>query len=234
MAVTNEADSPLAHSVDVAMVTEAGRETAVPATKSHTTCLLALAELALALTPLDSPERLTLLDAIDEVPSEVARLLSGADEVVTFARNCAEATAFCVSGRGFTYPTALEIALKVEETSAVPCLGLSQADLQHGPLAVLGARTPLLVAAAATGPTLPGLSFLAAAARSRNAPVLLFGGDAPLERNSDMVLPGPRLPEPLSPVALVVIGQLFAEALSRMRGHDPDQPHGLTKVTQTS
>ena len=234
VAVTNEAESPLARAVDVAMVTQAGAEAAVPATKSHTTCLLALAELALAMTPRDDPRRQVLLESIEEVPGEVSRLLGVADQAVTVAQGLSEATSFCLSGRGFTYATALEVALKVEETSAVPCIGLSQADLQHGPLAVLGDRTPLLVAAAAEGPTLPGLSYLARTARSRGAPVLVMGGDADLETRADWTLAGPRLPEPLAPVALVVVGQLLAEALSRVRGHDPDQPWGLTKVTQTS
>jgi len=232
--VTNDASSPLARAVDVAVITQAGAETAVPATKSHTTCLLALAELALALTPTGDNRRAALLESVREIPGEVSRLLAVTEEVEVVARRLTRAKAFCVTGRGFTYPTALEVALKVEETSAVPCLGLSQADLQHGPLAVLGADTPVVVAAAADGPTLPGLTSLAAAARSRGAPVIVLGGDDRLAGRADDVLAGPRLPEALVPVALVVVGQVFAEALSRFRGGFPDQPLGLTKVTQTS
>jgi len=232
--VTNDASSPLARAVDVAVVTEAGAETAVPATKSHTTCLLALAELALALTPVENARRAPLLESMHEIPGEVSRLLDATDEVETAAGGLRGAKALCVTGRGFTYATALEVALKVEETSAVPCLGLSQADLQHGPLAVLGVDTPVLVTAAADGPTLPGLTAVAAAARARGAPVVVLGGDDGLARQADAVLAGPRLPEPLAPVALVVVGQLLAEALSRLLGGISDQPPGLTKVTQTS
>ena len=234
IAVTNDELSPWAAATDLCLVTQAGEETAVPATKSHSTCLLALAELALALTPPTRPGRQQLLDAVDRVPDEVQRLLSSQPSTEALAEKLQSATAFCVAGRGFTYTTALELALKIEETTGVPCIGMSQADLQHGPIAVLGPTHPLILAAADHGPTIPGLVALAVAARSRGAEVVLLGGNSAFEEAVSDTLIGPRLPEPIAPLALIVPGQLFAESLSRRLGYDPDQPVGLSKVTQTT
>jgi len=231
VAVTNEAATPLAELVDLALVTRAGPELAVPATKSHTTCLLAMAELAAALMAHPEP----LHAQLAEVPTEAARLLDqGAEPAAHAARAASTARAVAVTGRGFSYATALELALKIEETSLLPCLGLSQADLQHGPQAVLDAATPLVVASAESGPTLPGLHAVAQAAVARGTPVVMLGGSAVMRDLADWTLPGSNLGEPVAPIAQIVSGQLFAEALARELGRDPDAPPGLSKVTRTA
>ena len=124
------------------------------------------------------------------------------------------------AGRGYTLATALELALKAQETCGLPCLGVSAADLQHGPSAVLGPAVPLVLVAPPSGPALESLSAVAVEARRRSAPVVAIGG-------------APDLPEPLSPIAGVIPGQLLVEALARRLGVDPDHPAGLAKVTQT-
>ncbi|MFZ0322563.1 MAG: SIS domain-containing protein [Actinomycetes bacterium] len=234
VSVTNDERSPIAQAADVAMVTRAGVEVAVPATKSHSTCLLALAELAVAVAPRSRPRRAALLEALDRVPEEAERLLAEAAAAEELAGTLVSSTAMCVVGRGFTFTTAQELALKIEETTSIPCLGMSQADLQHGPVAVLGPDRPLIVAAAPDGPTLPGLAAVAKAAHDRGAAVIVLGGGASLSSGAVGVLAGPRLPEEVAPIALIVPGQLLAEALSRATGHDPDHPPGLSKVTQTA
>lgn len=235
VAVTNDGDSPLAHIAARVLVTRATPERAVPATKSHSTCLLALAQMALAMA--HGRRRVAaapLFEALDAVPDQAARMVATGPEVAHVAGELAGADSYLVAGRGYTYATALEVALKIEETSAVPCLGLSQADLQHGPISAVGDGRPVIVAAPPAGPTLPGLASLVTQVRLRGAPVVALGGDETVRGPADLLLPGPDLPEPLAPIPLVVVGQLFAEALSRARGHDPDHPPGLTKVTQTA
>jgi glutamine---fructose-6-phosphate transaminase (isomerizing) len=231
VAVTNDADSPLAQQVDLALVTQAGQEHAVPATKSHTTALLAMAEIAAAL----APEHPALQADLARVPSDAARLVTeGADSAAAIAAAIADATAIAVTGRGYSYATAIEVALKIEETCLLPCLGLSQPDLQHGPQAVLGPSTPLVVASAATGPTLVGLQTVAESAADRGAPVIALGGSAALRAVARWSLPASRLPEPIAPITQVIPGQQLAEALSRAMGHDPDAPPSLSKVTRTA
>jgi hypothetical protein len=138
-----------------------------------------------------------------------------------------------VSGRGLAYSTALELALKLEETCYLPAIGLSHADLVHGPIAVLGPGTPALLVAAGDGPVLPGMTELARSVAQRGARAYGIGGDDAFKAACSAALPGPDLPEALAPLALVVPGQLLVEALARRLGLDPDRPRGLTKVTQT-
>jgi glucosamine--fructose-6-phosphate aminotransferase (isomerizing) len=156
-----------------------------------------------------------------------------------------------VSGRGFAYSTALEIALKLKETCYVTAVGLSYADLVHGPIAIVDADTPALLVAAADGPMLPEMTALARRIATTGAPVYGIGGDPEFATTCQTTLPIPPavgrtdpgssgsvgwqagLPEHLAPFALVVPGQLLAEALARAKGLDPDAPRGLDKVTQT-
>ena len=230
VAITNTEGSALAEVCDLALVTPAGEERAVPATKTYTAQLAALVVIAGAL----GGEAAALLGELDRVPAEMDRLLGAAGEVEDVAGALAPAGGVVVTGRCYTLSTAAEVALKIVETSGMPALGLSHADLQHGPSAVLGAGVPEIVVAAPGGPTLPGLVAGARAARERGSEVVVLGGDAELAADADRVLPGPDLPEALAPLALAVPGQMLAEALARSLGFDPDRPRGLTKVTQTA
>ncbi len=112
-------------------------------------------------------------------------------------------------------------------------MGLSYADLLHGPIAVVGAATPAIIVAAGSGPTLDPSIALARRVTRSGARAYGVGGGDPLARACSRALPGPRLPEWLAPIGLIVPGQLVAEALARKLGIDPDNPRGLTKVTQT-
>jgi glucosamine--fructose-6-phosphate aminotransferase (isomerizing) len=138
-----------------------------------------------------------------------------------------------VTGRGLTYAVAAELALKLEETCLRPVPGLSCADLQHGPIAIVDGQTAAIVIAPREGPVLSGLTGLVPDLRSRGAVVVGIGGDACLAQRADIAVAGPDLPEVLAPIGLVVPGQLLAEGLARGLGLDPDKPPGLRKVTQT-
>src|SRR6266511_1497269 len=229
IAVTNGATSALAEVADLALATRAGPELAVPATKTYTAELTALTELTAALGP-DDPA----FDAAqDRVPAAIESMLSSAPMAESLAGELAGMASLVVSGRGFTYSTALELALKVKETCLLPAIGISHADLEHGPIAVLRGDTPALLVAPPGGPVLPGITALAGLVAERGSRAYGIGGDRAFAAACTAVLPGPDLPEPLAPLALVVPGQLLVEALARRLGLDPDRPRGLTKVTQT-
>jgi glucosamine--fructose-6-phosphate aminotransferase (isomerizing) len=139
-----------------------------------------------------------------------------------------------VSGRGLAYSAALELALKLKEACYLHAMGLSYADLLHGPMAVVDAQTPAIIVAADSGPVLAGTVDLARRVRAAGAQAYGIGGGPGLAEASSRVLAGPRLPEWLAPLGLIVPGQLLTEALARRRGIDPDSPRGLSKVTQTA
>jgi len=229
VAVTNETGSPLAAEADIALVTRAGREVAVPATKSYTTQLAALAVFATALAP--APQALD--DDLRRAPDELSALLTARARVAEAVDLLAADEPTLVTGRGLVLGTALEVALKLEETCLRPVRGLSYADLRHGPIAVVHGGVTAVLVSAADGPLVDGMSDLAADLRQRGAAVIGLGGDARFRDRCDVAVPGPRLSEPVAPLALVGPAQLVVEALARRLGLDPDVPRGLSKVTQT-
>ncbi|MGH8828685.1 MAG: SIS domain-containing protein [Jiangellaceae bacterium] len=230
VAVTNDGTSTLAGAADLALVTHAGQERAVPATKSYTTQLAAMAILAGALAA-DT----AALDAdLDRVPGEVERLITKQAGVDAAAEQLASTAETLVSGRGITFGTALEAALKLEETCLRPVRGLSYADLRHGPIAVVDEDHVAVLVTAGDGPMVAGMTELAHDLRARGAAAIVgIGGDVGFADAVDVAVAGPDLPELVAPLALVVPAQLIAEALARRLGLDPDAPRGLSKVTQT-
>jgi len=228
LAITNGAGSPLAAAAEVAFVTEAGPELAVPATKTFTTQLAALAVLAIGLgADLDAGE-------LRGVPDELDRMLAEPPDVQPIVAELAGAAGVVVSGRGLAYSAALELALKLKEACYLHAMGLSYADLLHGPMAVVDAQTPAIIVAADSGPVLAGTIDLARRVTAAGARAYAIGGGPGLAEVSSRALAGPRLPEWLAPLGLIVPGQLLTEALARRRGIDPDSPRGLSKVTQTA
>ncbi len=229
VAITNVADSPLATGADLAMIVQAGDELAVPATKSYTAQLTAVAVLADAL----GPSTMGLERDLMRVPEEITRLLDdpqGVDEAIALLTTTAHTLA---TGRGLAYGTALEVALKLEETCLEPVRGLSYADLRHGPIAVVDDAATAILVAAADGPLVAGMTDLAREVGDLGARTIGIGGDRAFASGCDVEVVGPDLPEVLAPLGLIIPAQLVVEGLARARGLDPDAPRGLSKVTQT-
>jgi glucosamine--fructose-6-phosphate aminotransferase (isomerizing) len=229
LAITNRAGSALAEVADLALVTLAGTEHAVPATKTFTTQLAALAVLAIGLGADLDPGQLR------GVPDEIeAMLAAGLDDVLDpIVTELTGAAGVVVSGRGMAYAAALELALKLKEACYLHAMGLSWADLLHGPIAVVDPETPAILLAADSGPALPGTIELARRVVAAGARAYAIGGGPGLAAASSRAVPGLPLPEWLAPFGLIVPGQLLTEALSRRLGIDPDSPRGLSKITQT-
>lgn len=218
-ALTNEAGSPLADAVSHALVTAAGAERSVAATKTFTTALAVIAELARALGASDLAAPLQALPrALEEAAALPDALVEGA------ARSLLEAEAAVCIARGYAYATALEAALKLKEVTGLWAEGYSAADLRHGPrAAALGIPAVVFHAGGPLAEDVDGLERELAAA-----------GSAVVSIGPGRALPAAAgLCEELAPIALIVPAQLVAERLAVLRGRDPDRPPGLTKVTRT-
>jgi len=229
VAVVNVAESSLAAEADLPLVTGAGPELAVPATKTYLTQLVAMVVLATAL----AADPGALDQDLERVPEEVERLLAergGVDAAVAALRDAEHAV---VSGRGLMMGTALETALKLEETCLRPVRGYSYADLRHGPISVVTSGVVAVLVAAPDGPLLRPMAELAGDLAARGATTVGIGGDAAFAAACRVHVPGPRLPEALAPLGTMVPAQLVVEALARELGLDPDNPRGLAKVTST-
>jgi glucosamine--fructose-6-phosphate aminotransferase (isomerizing) len=139
-----------------------------------------------------------------------------------------------VASRGFNLATALEVSLKLKETSGIFAEGYSTADLEHGPIALAAPDVPLLVVRP-DGPMGRAIDGSVARAAASGSMSWSIGGRELADTQRALSLAGhaAELPEALSPLLYVLPGQLVAEAVARRLGRNPDEPVGLTKVTLT-
>jgi glucosamine--fructose-6-phosphate aminotransferase (isomerizing) len=228
LAITNDASSPLAEQADYVIPVHAGEEQAVAATKTYTAQVTALALLSCALG--DDTGRLEMLRRI---PLAVERVLGREEVIAGVVERYRYMDTCVVLGRGYNYATAFEIALKLKELNYLDAEPYSSADFMHGPIAVVGSGFPSMVVAP-SGKMFDTMRAFSLELRSRGAELLIISDRQDLLAEAVTQLPLPEgLPEWLSPLVAVVPGQLFALHLTLVKGHDPDQPEGLQKITIT-
>ncbi len=231
VAITNEPRSPLAAAAAWRLRCHAGRELAVPATKTYVAELAVVASLVATLRP--TPE---LHDGLAALPDALRGALSltrawldgpGSEAVADFA---AADRALLVS-RGFNLATALELALKLKETCGLFAEAYSTADFAHGPLVLARPDVPTL-AIRPDGAMGAAVDASLAAVSSRGGRGIVIGAAEAARIPGALALPS-ELPESLTPLLFVVPGQMLVEATALRRGLSPDAPAGLGKVTLT-
>lgn len=225
LSITNNESSPLAEAADFHLPLRAGPERSVAATKTYTAELLVLYLLVRALR------------GEEDVGSDAKRLPGWMRQVLqeewTGVERYRYADYMTVVSRGYNLATAKEAALKLMETSYLVTGAFSAADLQHGPLAMIGRDFPVL-AIVPSGKTYSGMMDLVSSLALERKAELLIVGDEEASASSCAFFPvAVSCPEELSPILLAIPPQLLAERLARMKGRDPDAPRGLSKVTAT-
>ena len=228
VALTNDPESELAEAAEAVLPLCAGEERAVAATKTYSNQVAALALLAGAAAGEGAALAAHLSRAAEQLGGVVASLES---RIASVAIPFAFAGRMFVIGRGAEFATAREIALKLLETCRVAAEPLTATDLAHGPVAALDPMFPVWVIAS-DDETLEAVLDAAVRVRDAGAAIIASGTAARSVEGADYALPVPALSHPLlAPLASVLPGQLFAWALARTKGLDPDEPRGLSKVT---
>jgi glucosamine--fructose-6-phosphate aminotransferase (isomerizing) len=231
VAISNEAESPLARAAELVLTLGAGQERSVPASKTYTASLLALALISQAVDP-----EAAFGAALSIVPQAMARALemdSGLEKLVAPLNG----TRAIVLGRGFNFSTAEELALKLMETSYVMARAWSVADFEHGPIAVVDAGIPVIVVDGG-GAVTTSMRSIRERIGAKGCPVVqLVDGDK-ADKTGDVdpsttVQLDSGLPEELTPISLAVLAQLLAHRVAVVRGFDPDSPREIHKVTRT-
>jgi glutamine---fructose-6-phosphate transaminase (isomerizing) len=229
LAVTNNPESPLVEAAELSIDVAAGHERAVAATKTYTAELLALLVLIEGIRAGDGVLPAEERAALEKLPQLAEDVLTdrGADEL---AQRYRFASRMVTTGRGYAYPTARETALKLMETSYLPALAFSGADLLHGPLAMTDPDVPVL-AVVGSGPGGQAMSDVVNRLGDRRADVVTVGArDVPGAAGRLAV---PAVDERYAPLLDILPLQKLALALALARGEDPDAPRGLKKVTST-
>lgn len=219
VAVTNATTSPLAQAAEIAVDVHAGAERAVAATKTYTAELLALYLL------LGGEDAARLAEAL---PEAAAATLARTDDarLAMIAAPFQFAERLVLTARGYSYATAREGALKLMETSYLSAMAFSGADLLHGPLAMIDGSIPVI---AVTSPGRGGAAMAEVLARLHElkAHLLCVG------TTDGLPIVSAGVPEQLLPVLEILPLQRLAWRLALDRGHDPDRPRALSKVTET-
>jgi glutamine---fructose-6-phosphate transaminase (isomerizing) len=228
VALTNDPASDLAEVAEAVLPLAAGPETAVAATKTYSNQVAALALVAAhaAGTGRRQAEHLRI------VAGQLSELIPPLERrIAEVAMPFAYIGRMFVVGRGAEFATAREIALKLLETCRIAAEPLTATGLAHGPVAALDSLFPVWTIASRDD-MLPAALEAAARVRETGATLVASGTAANEVEGADYVLPVPEPPDPLlSPLLSVVPGQLFAWAVARAKGLDPDRPARLSKVT---
>lgn len=220
VALVNDEASPLAALADHVLPLHAGPEVSVAATKSYIAALAGIAQLVAAWS-----QDTELESALQALPEALRRawLLdwSPASERLKAARN------LYVLGRGVGYGVAQEAALKFKETCGLHAEAFSAAEVLHGPMALVKEGFPVLIFAQADQ-SQDSVVTLARDLQARGVDVMLAGGD-----EGGGALPTVSTHPNLEPIARIQSFYRMANGLSILRGHDPDKPPHLNKVTET-
>jgi glucosamine--fructose-6-phosphate aminotransferase (isomerizing) len=229
LAVTNKPDSPLSEVAELAIDIAAGHERAVAATKTYTAELLALLLLIEGIRAGDGTLPASERTALADLPELAESVLAdrGADDL---AQRYRFASRMVTTGRGYAYPTARETALKLMETSYLPALAFSGADLLHGPVAMTDPDVPVL-AIVGSGPGGAAMAEVVTRLSERRADVVTIGPADVTGAAGRLAVPA--VDERYAPLLDILPLQQLALALALARGEDPDTPRGLKKVTST-
>jgi glucosamine--fructose-6-phosphate aminotransferase (isomerizing) len=236
LAVTNVANSQAARDADAVLLTHAGTEVGVAATKTFTAQVAALAALGLRL----SAARATLtLEQRRNVASELARLPDLLERAVTegdawasrAAADFADAPLVMFLGRQGGAAIAMEGALKLKEVSYIPADAYPAGEMKHGPIALLSEETPV-ICIATDGPLREKLHSNMAEVRARGARVTAVASetDAEAEAHADDVVRVPAASPVVQALLAVVPLQLLAYHVAVARGLNVDQPRNLAKT----
>ncbi len=223
VALVNVEDSPLAQLADTVIPLCAGPEKSVAATKSYLASLAAILQLVAYWK--DDPALLAALDALPQALRE-----AWAQDWTALADGLAGAHNLFVLGRGLGLAAAQEAALKFKETCGLHAEAYSSAEVRHGPMALVGAGFPVLVFAQPDG-TSAGARAVADEFHARGAQVWIASEEA-ASRGIGLPLPGGAHPA-LAPLLTVQGFYRSINALALRRGHNPDLPPHLNKVTET-
>jgi len=225
LAIVNVLGSSATREAQHVLYTRAGPEIGVAATKTYVSQLTIIYMLVAAM---GAPE---LIEKLEKVPAIMEEALGDEDNIRALSSHYSNVSDFFFIGRGFSYPTALEGALKLKEITYIHGEGYAAGELKHGPLALIDDGVPV-VAISPPGPCHDKTLSNVEEVRARGARVIGVGStrDEALRKEADDFIGlSPEVDEVLSPLVYIVPLQLLSYYVSVERGLDPDKPKNLAK-----
>ena len=232
--VCNAIGSSIPRATDTGTYIHVGPEIGVASTKAFTGQVTVLTMIALALADakgtVNREEYLAIVKQLSEIPEKIKEVLKLNEQVADLARTFTYARNFLYLGRGFSYPVALEGALKLKEISYIHAEGYPAAEMKHGPIALIDSDMPVVVIATHNAMYEKVLSNIQEIkARQGRVIALVTKGDDTIAKIADRVIELPDCMECLEPLVATIPLQLLAYHIAVCKGKDVDQPRNLAK-----
>lgn len=233
LAICNVVGSTIAREADGGIYLHAGPEIGVASTKafsSQVTVLTLFALLMGRIRMLPNRAGMKIIRALESIPGQIETILARDAEIKRIALRFSRAANFFFLGRQYTFPVALEGALKLKEISYIHAEGYPAAEMKHGPIALIDEQSPSVVLVPADGMYEKTMSNLQEV-RARKGPVIAVAteGDHEIQKVADEVIWIPPTLDPLIPLLSVIPLQLLAYHIAVERGCDVDKPRNLAK-----
>ena len=232
--VCNAIGSSIPRNTDTGTYIHVGPEIGVASTKAFTGQVTVLTMIALAMGEakgtIDRDEYLQVVKGLSEIPDKIREVLKTNEKVKDLARTFTYAHNFLYLGRGFSYPVALEGALKLKEISYIHAEGYPAAEMKHGPIALIDSDMPVVVIATHNAMYEKVLSNIQEIkARQGRVIALVSKGDETISKIADETIELPDVMECLEPLVATIPLQLLAYHVAVCKGKNVDQPRNLAK-----
>jgi glucosamine--fructose-6-phosphate aminotransferase (isomerizing) len=232
--ICNVIGSSIARISHAGSYTHAGPEIGVASTKAFTAQLTVLLLMALRTANLKgtiSKSRFNLLlNELELVPGKIEKVLQANDEIKAIAEIYKDASNALYLGRGYSFPVALEGALKLKEISYIHAEGYPAAEMKHGPIALIDEEMPVFVIATKGASYEKVVSNIQEVkARKGKVIAIVTEGDVQVKEMADHIIEIPETDDVLVPLVSVVPLQLLSYHIAVMRGCNVDQPRNLAK-----
>jgi len=233
LGLCNVVGSTIARESDGGIYLHAGPEIGVASTKAFTSQVTALTLFALfmgRIRMLSAIHGLQLLRALEAIPDQLQRVLEANDRIRQIALKYQDAPDFLFLGRQYSFPVALEGALKLKEISYIHAEGYPAAEMKHGPIALIDPETPSVFVAPVDQIYEKTQSNIEEV-KARKGPIIAVTteGNTELARKVDEIIYIPETLDCLTPLLSVVPLQLLAYHIAVLRGCDVDKPRNLAK-----
>ena len=236
LGLTNAIGSTLTRVSRVYIGQQSGPEIGVAATKTFSSQLSVLAQLALRLAKkrgkVSQDEMDFLAERLQKIPDIVETIIkTQEDKVKQIAKKYRDAKTFFFLGRGISTATAYEGRLKLMEIAYVPAIAFPAGESKHGPISLVEPGFPVVFVCPKdeTHKTVIG-NIMEMKARGASIIAVVEEGDEEIKNLADDYVEVPKgIPEVLSPIPFVIPLQLLAYYMAVEKGHNPDMPRNLAK-----
>ncbi|HTB05647.1 MAG TPA: glutamine--fructose-6-phosphate transaminase (isomerizing) [Bacteroidia bacterium] len=232
--ICNVVGSSIPRATHAGSYTHAGPEIGVASTKAFTAQITILTLMALEIAhakgTLSRSKFHELLSELNTIPDKIQAVLERNKRVEVLAKKFKDAHNFLYLGRGYTFPVALEGALKLKEISYIHAEGYPAAEMKHGPIALIDEAMPVVVIATQGASYEKVVSNIQEVkARKGKIIAVVTEGDTVVKGLADYVIEVPAVDERLAPLVAVIPLQLLSYHIAVMRGCNVDQPRNLAK-----